>query len=73
MTQNLEAPVIQLSSAYQRLQNHSEKGRNEVLWLNETKIELLNVDLTHHVWRKRNAEVDQKSNHHRGESIMLWG
>ncbi|KAI4876387.1 hypothetical protein NFI96_017853 [Prochilodus magdalenae] len=39
----------------------SESDWEKVLWSDETKIELFGINLTRHVWRKRNADYDPKN------------
>ena len=41
-----------------------------ILWSDETKIELFGLDGKHHVWRKPGNIPTVK---HGGGSIMLWG
>ena len=44
--------------------------RNNILWSDETKIELFGLNAKHHVWRKPVTIPKVK---HGGGSIMLWG
>ena len=44
--------------------------RNEILWSDETKIELFGMNTKRHVWRKPGTIPMVK---HGGGSIMLWG
>lgn len=48
-----------------------------MLLSDETKIDLFGINLSHHVWKKRNAEYDPKHTiptvKHRGGNIMLSG
>ncbi len=57
--------------------NDSEKAWENVLWSDETKIELFGINSTRRVWRKRNADYHPKNTiptvKHRGGNIMLWG
>jgi hypothetical protein len=74
------------------LQNHHKKARlrfatahgdkdrtfwRNVLWSDETKIELFGHNDHHYVWRKKGETCKQKNTittvKHRGGSIMLWG
>ncbi|KAK3559349.1 hypothetical protein QTP86_012806 [Hemibagrus guttatus] len=41
--------------------NDSEKNWVKVLWSDETKIELLGINSTHRVWRRRDAAYDPKN------------
>ena len=47
------------------------------MWSDETKIELFSINLTHRVWRKRNAEYNPKNTippvKNGGGNLMLWG
>ena len=47
------------------------------MWSDETKIELLGINSTRRVWRKRNAEYNPKDTiptvKHGGGNLMLWG
>ncbi len=56
--------------------NDSEENWVEVLWSDETKVQLFGIDTTRRVWR-RNAAYDPKNTiptvKHGGENIMLWG
>ena len=38
-----------------------EEAWDKVMWSDETKIELFGINLTRHVWRKRNAEYNPKN------------
>ncbi len=55
----------------------SEENWVKVLWSDETKIQLLDINSTHRVWRRRNAAYDPKNTiptvKHGGGNIMLWG
>ena len=50
---------------------------DEVMWSDETKIELFGINSTCRVWRKRNAESNPKNTiptvKHGGGNLMLWG
>uniref|UniRef100_A0AAZ3S756 Transposase Tc1-like domain-containing protein n=1 Tax=Oncorhynchus tshawytscha TaxID=74940 RepID=A0AAZ3S756_ONCTS len=48
----------------------SQTMRNKILWSDETKIELLNLNAKRHVWRIPGTIPTVK---HGGVSIMLWG
>ncbi len=56
--------------------NDSEKAWENVLWSDETKIELFGINSTR-VWRKRNDDYHPKNTiptvKHGGGNIMLWG
>ena len=51
--------------------------RNNILWSDETKIELFGVNARRHVWRKPGTAHHQANTiptvKHGGGSIMLWG
>lgn len=55
--------------------NTSEKAWGNVLRSDEAKIELFGINLTCHLWRKRNDVYDSKNTihtvEHRGENIVL--
>ena len=44
--------------------------RNNILWSDETKIELFGLNAKHHIWREPGTITTVK---HGGGSIMLWG
>ena len=44
--------------------------RNKILWSNETKTKLFDLNSKHHVWRKFGTIPKLKGG---GGSIMLWG
>ena len=52
-----------------------EKAWEKVMWSDETKIELLGINSTRCVWRKRNAEYNAMNTtvKHGGGNLMLWG
>lgn len=59
---------------------HKNKGRdirNNVLWTDESKIELFGHQNRGHVWRKSNTAFQQKNLKpavkHGCESVMVWG
>ena len=47
----------------------SQTVRNKIIWSDETKIELSDLNAKHHVWRKPGTIPTVK---HGGGSIMLW-
>uniref|UniRef100_A0AAZ3RJA1 Transposable element Tc1 transposase n=1 Tax=Oncorhynchus tshawytscha TaxID=74940 RepID=A0AAZ3RJA1_ONCTS len=49
----------------------SQTMRNNVLWSDETKIQLFGLNAKRHVWRKPGTIPTVK--HGGGGSIMLWG
>ena len=57
--------------------NDSEKSWEQVLWSDETKIELFGINSTRRVWRRKNTDYDPKNTiptvKYGGGSIMLWG
>ncbi len=57
--------------------NDSEENWVNVLWSDETKIELFGINSTRRVWRRRNAAYDPENTiptfKHGGGNIMLWG
>ena len=48
----------------------SQTMRNKILWSEETKMKLFELNAKHHVWRKPSAIRTVK---HGGGSIMWWG
>ena len=42
-------------------QDDLEEAWEKVMWSDETKIELFGINLTRHIWRKRNAECNPKN------------
>uniref|UniRef100_A0AAZ3PXZ1 Transposase Tc1-like domain-containing protein n=1 Tax=Oncorhynchus tshawytscha TaxID=74940 RepID=A0AAZ3PXZ1_ONCTS len=50
--------------------NNSQATRNKILWSDETKIELFDLNAKCHVWRKPATIPTVK---HGGGSIMIWG
>ncbi|KAK3526009.1 hypothetical protein QTP70_012796 [Hemibagrus guttatus] len=65
-----------LKSAREHLDDPEEDWEN-VIWSDETKIELFGKNSTYHVWRRKNAELHPKNSiptvKHGGGNIMLWG
>ncbi|CAJ0950757.1 unnamed protein product [Ranitomeya imitator] len=57
--------------------DYPEKYWENVLWYNETKVELFDRNKTRRVWRRQNAELHPKNTiptvKHVGGNIMLWG
>ncbi len=57
--------------------NDSEENWVQVLWSDETKIQLFGINSTRRVWRRRNAAYDPKNTiptvKHGDGNIMLWG
>ena len=51
------------------------KFAKELMWSDETKIELFGINSTCCVWRKRNAEYNPKNTipKHGDGNLMLWG
>lgn len=43
--------------------NVSEKAWKNVIWSDETKLELFGMNLTGRVWRQKNAEYDPQEHH----------
>ncbi|KAF3706528.1 Transposable element Tcb1 transposase Transposable element Barney transposase [Channa argus] len=54
-----------------------EEDWENVMWSDETKIEIFGNNSTRRVWRKKNAELHPKNNiltvKHGGGNIKLWG
>ncbi len=71
-------PLVQarLKFAREHLDDPEEDWEN-VIWSDETKIELFGKNSTCRVWRRKNAELHPKSTiptvKHGGGNIMLWG
>ncbi|KAK3558377.1 hypothetical protein QTP86_017981 [Hemibagrus guttatus] len=65
-----------LKFAREHLDDPEEDWEN-VIWSDETKIELFGKNSTYHVWRRKNAELHPKNSiptvKHGGGNIMLWG
>ncbi|KAK3522412.1 hypothetical protein QTP86_010117 [Hemibagrus guttatus] len=65
-----------LKSAREHLDDPEEDWEN-VIWSDETKIELFGKNSTCRVWRRKNAELHPKNTiptvKHVGGNIMLWG
>ncbi|KAK3549115.1 hypothetical protein QTP70_032577, partial [Hemibagrus guttatus] len=65
-----------LKLAREHLDDPEEDWEN-VIWSDETKIELFGKNLTCRVWRRKNAELHPKNTiptvKHGGGNIMLWG
>ncbi|KAK3533116.1 hypothetical protein QTP70_007304 [Hemibagrus guttatus] len=65
-----------LKFAREHLDDPEEDWEN-VMWSDETKIELFGKNSTCHAWRRKNAELHPKNTiptvKHGGGNIMLWG
>ncbi len=65
-----------LKFAREHLDDPNEDWEN-VIWSDETKIELFGKNSTRRVWRRKNAELHPKNTiptvKHEGGNIMLWG
>ncbi len=74
-----KVPLLMKAHVEPRLKfaNDSEQNWVKVLWTDETKIELFDINSTRRVWRRRNAAYDPKDTiptvKHGGGNIMLWG
>uniref|UniRef100_A0AAZ3QEP1 Uncharacterized protein n=1 Tax=Oncorhynchus tshawytscha TaxID=74940 RepID=A0AAZ3QEP1_ONCTS len=54
----------------QNAPKNSQTIRNQILWSDESKIELFGLNAKHHVWRKPGTIPTVE---HGGGSIILWG
>ncbi|KAK3572660.1 hypothetical protein QTP86_001628 [Hemibagrus guttatus] len=67
---------VRLKFAREHLDDPEEDWEN-VIWSDETKIELFGKNSTCRVWRRKNAELHPKNTiptvKHGGGNIMLWG
>ncbi len=74
-----KVPLLKKAHVQARLKfaNDSEENWVRVLWLDETKIQLFDINSARHVWRRRNAAYDPKNTiptvKHGGGNIILWG
>ncbi len=73
-----KVPLLKKAHVQARLKfaNDSEENWVKVLWSDETKIELFDINSTRLVWRRRNAAYPKNTIptvKHRGGNIMLWG
>ncbi len=74
-----KVPLLKKAHVQARLKfaNDSEENWMKVLWSDETKIQLLGINSTLCVWRRRNAAYDPNNTiptvKHGGGNIMFWG
>ncbi len=74
-----KVPLLKKAHVQARLKfaNDSEENWMKVLWSDETKIQLLGINSTRCVWRRRNAAYDPNNTiptvKHGGGNIMFWG
>ncbi len=74
-----KVPLLKKAHVLVRLKfaNDSEENWVKVLWSDETKIQLFDINSMRRVWRRRNAAYDHKNTiptvKHGGGNIMLWG
>ena len=59
-----------LLGVFQKALKDSQTMRNNILWSDETKIDLIGLNAKRHIWRKRGTISTVK---HGGGSILLWG
>ena len=67
-----------LSERHMKAQNDSQTVKSKILWSDQTKIELFDLNSRHHVWRKPGTAHHLPNTlptvkHGSGGSIMLWG
>ena len=78
-----EVPLLKEAHVQSRLKfanehlNDSKEDLENVMWSDETKIELFGINSTRRVWRGTNAEYDPKNTiptvKHGGGNVILWG
>ncbi len=70
-----KVPLLKKVQARLKFANDSEENWVKVLWSDETKIKLFDINSTRCVWRRRNAAYDPKNTmptvKHGGGNIML--